>query len=180
MASASSPFQQVMHKDAQGPWYCSHPPVAMASALRPCPLAFLHIVGFASSGEILLAPCRYWFLMISIYIYNSKFIYIVHGLPLCAVPKSISTWKTKPAALQRWSWQVRRATSRLPCTLMPMTESLAVHSSARHLLGLILLGRINNHKVMARYGKSISVWYMTRLTPPSQRYTKWEWLEGSG
>ena len=36
-----------------------------------------------------------------IYIYNSKFIYIVHGLPLCAVPKSISTWKTKPAALQR-------------------------------------------------------------------------------
>jgi hypothetical protein len=30
----------------------------MASALRPCPLAF-HIMGFVSSREILVEPCCY-------------------------------------------------------------------------------------------------------------------------
>lgn len=51
-------FLHISTGDAQGPSCCSHPTVAMASALRPCPLAF-HIVGFVSSREILVEPCCY-------------------------------------------------------------------------------------------------------------------------
>ena len=51
-------FLHISTGDAQGPQCCSHPTVAMASALRPCPLAF-HIMGFVSSREILVEPCCY-------------------------------------------------------------------------------------------------------------------------
>ena len=51
-------FPHISTGDAQGPPCCSHPTVAMASALRPCPLAF-HIMGFVSSREILVEPCCY-------------------------------------------------------------------------------------------------------------------------
>lgn len=59
-------FPHISTGDAQGPPCCSHPTVAMASALRPCPLAF-HIMGSALG--------KFWWNPVAIYVYSSKLIY---------------------------------------------------------------------------------------------------------